>query len=368
MKLIFKKEALFSALNIVSKAITGRTTNPILECILFDASTSIIKLCANDEEIAIETTVDGEIKEKGKIALNAKLIYDIIRKLDAEGRDIIIETNNLLTTISCDKAIFNIQGMDGEEFNYLPYIEKNAYISISQFTLRESIRQTIFSVDNNDSNKMMSGELLEVEGNKLKFVSLDGHRISIRNIIMKDIYENAKVVVPSKTLNELSKIISSDNEKEVFIYFSKNHILFEFDNTSVVSRLIDGEYFKIDHMLLADYETKFVINRNKLLSSIDQAMTLIRENDHKPIILDIKGNILKLKVESSIGSMDIDLDCEISGKDLMIAFNPKFLIDALKVIEDENVNLYMTNAKSPCFIRDNEEKYIYLILPVNFIA
>ena len=121
-------------------------------------------------------------------------------------------------------------------------------------------------------------------------------------------------------------------------------------------------------MLLSDYETKLNINKNKLVSSIDQAMTLIRENDHKPIIFDINEAGLTLKIKSSIGSMDIGLDCDISGKNLMIAFNPKFLIDALKVIDDENVDIYMTNPKSPCFIRDNEGKYIYLILPVNFVV
>ena len=369
MKLIFKKENLLSALNIVLKAVvSGKTTNPILECILFDASSSIIKLCANDEELAIETTVEGKIEEKGKIALAAKLIYDIVRKLDAEDEDIVIKTDNLSAVVSCNKAIFNIQGMDGDDFSYLPYIEKDKYISISQFTLKESIRQTIFSVDNNDSNKIMSGELMEVENQKLKFVTLDGHRISIRNVDMKENYPEQKVIVPSKTLNELSKIISSDNDKEVLVYFSKNHILFEFDNTSVVSRLIDGEYFQINHMLLSDYETKLNINKNKLVSSIDQAMTLIRENDHKPIIFDINEAGLTLKIKSSIGSMDIGLDCDISGKNLMIAFNPKFLIDALKVIDDENVDIYMTNPKSPCFIRDNEGKYIYLILPVNFVV
>ncbi len=368
MKLIFKKDNLLNSLNIVSKAIANKTTNPILECILFDCESSIIKLCSNNEELAIETIVSGQIIEKGKIALNAKLICDIIRKLDATDQDILIETNNTLTTITCNKAVFNIQGFDADEFSDLPDFEKNNYISISQFTLKEAIRQTIFSVDYNDTNRMMSGEYIEINSDKLKFTTLDGHRISIRNIIMKDNYNNQNVIVPAKTLNELSKIIIGDNEKEIFIYFSKNYILFEFDETKLISRVIDGEYFKIDHMLLMDYDTKININKNKFLSSIDQAMTLIRENDHKPIILNIKENSLNLKVESLIGKMDMSLDCEISGKDLMIAFNPKFLIDALKVIDDENVNIYMTNSKSPCFIRDDDEKYIYMILPVNFVS
>lgn len=368
MKVIFKKDILLNSLNIVLKAVSSKTTNPILEYILFNAQSSFVKLSANNEELAIETIIEAEIQKHGKIALNAKLIYDIVRKIDSPDNNILFDCEGIKTKIISGKAIFNIQGIDGEEFNYLPYIEKNNYLSVTQFTLKESIRQTIFSVDNTESNKIMSGELLEIKENKLKFTSLDGHRISIRNVELKDKYENKKYIIPAKSLIELNKIISLDTDKEVFIYSNDSYILFEFDNTSVISRLIDGEYFNIEHMLLNDYETKISINKNKLLSSIDQAMTLIRENEHKPIIFDIKENILKLKIESSIGKMDNDLECEILGKELVIAFNPKFLIDALKVIDDEEVNLYMTNSKSPCFIRDNEEKYIYLILPVNFIG
>lgn len=369
MKLIFKKDIIMNALNIVLKAIPGKTTNPILECILFDATNNEIKLIANDTEIGIETIADGDIIESGKIALDAKLIYDIIRKLDGTNENIKIESDNKLnTTISCDNSIFNIQGKDGDEFTYLPYIEKNNYISLSQFTLKEVIRQTIFSVSLNDSNKMMSGEYIEVNDNITKFITLDGHRISIRNIFMKDSYDNAKAIIPAKTLNDISKIISGDNEKEVIIYFSNNYISFEFDKTVVISRIIEGEYFRIDHMISKDYETKLSVNKNKLLNSIDRAMILIRENDHKPIILDIKNNNINIKVRSSFGTMDEDISCEKLGNDIMIAFNPKFLIDALKVIDDENVDIYMTNPKSPCFIRDQEGKYIYLILPVNFIV
>lgn len=367
MKISLKKENILNSLNIVLKAVATKTTNKILEYILFDAQNGFLKLNASNEEISIETIVDAVILKEGKIALNAKLIYDIIRKLDTKDEDIIIESDNLKTNIICGKANFNILGIDGEEFNYIPLIKKEDYISISQFTLKESIRQTIFSVDNTENNKIMSGENLKIKDNKIKFTTLDGHRISIRNIELKDTYKDKEYIIPSKSLNELSKIINLDIEKEVFIYSDDNYILFEFDNTKFISRLIDGEYYEISHMILADYETKIKINKNKLLNAIDQSMSLIRENEHKPIIFDIKNNNLKLKIESSIGKMDIDLDCEITGKELLIAFNPRFLIDALKVIDDEEVNIYMTNSKSPCFIRDDEEKYVYLILPVNFM-
>ena len=340
----------------------------ILECILIDASADEIKLTGNDMELGIETKVEGVILERGKIALDAKLFYEIIRKLpDTESPLTITSDDKFNTTIECENALFNIQGRDGEEFSYLPYIERDQYISLTQFTLKEAIRQTIFSISPNDSNKMMGGELLEVKDNILKVVSLDGHRISIRNITLKDSYKNQKVIVPGKTLSEISKILTGDNEKEVLIFFSKNHILFEFDDTLVVSRLIEGEYFRIDHMLSSDYETKVKLNKRDFMDNIDRAMILIRDSDRKPIILNVEDNNLNMKVKSSFGSMNADVMAQKSGKDIMIAFNPKFLLDALRVIDDEEVELYMMNPKSPCFIKDEEGTYIYLILPVNFI-
>ena len=150
------------------------------------------------------------------------------------------------------------------------------------------------------------------------------------------------------------------------MYFTNNHILFEFDNTMVVSRLIEGEYFKINQMLSSDYETKVVINKKEFLDSIDRANLLIREGDKKPIIINITDGSLEVKVQSAIGSLNEDIDINKEGKDIMIGFNPKFLIDALRVIDDEMINIYMINPKAPCFIRNDEGTYIYLILPVNF--
>ena len=369
MKLEFKKDALLNGINIVSKAIPSRTTMSILECILIDADAGEIKLTGNDMELGIETKVEGSILERGKIALEAKLFYEIIRKLpDGDTPVTITSDNRFNTVIECENAVFNIQGRDGEEFSYLPYIERDQHISLTQFTLKEAIRQTIFSISPNDSNKMMAGELLEVKDDFLKVVSLDGHRISIRNIQLKEHYDNHKVIVPGKTLSEISKILTGDNEKEVQIYFGANHILFEFDDTIVVSRLIEGEYFKVDQMLSSDYATKISVNKKEFLDCIERASILIRENDKKPIILNIEESKMALKLNSSFGTMNAEILIHKTGKDLMIGFNPKFLIDALRIIDDENVTLYMMNPKSPCFIKDEEETYIYLILPVNFNA
>ena len=367
MKIICSKSNLVKGVGIVSKAVPSKTTMPILECILIDATTNQIKFTTNDMELGIETIVEGTIEEKGKVALDAKIFYEIIRRLP--DNDVTIKTDDkYAATITCEKAKFNIPGKSGEDFAYLPMIEKDEPLTISQYTLKEMIRQTIFSIAVNENNKLMTGELFEVHNNELKVVSLDGHRMSIRKIELKDHYNDIKVIVPGKTLGEISKILNGDNESEVQIFFSSNHIMFEFDSTLVVSRLIEGEYFRISQMLSSDYETKVNVNRRAFLDSIERASILIRENDKKPIIITITDEGMQLKMNSAYGTMNAEVGITKFGKDIMIGFNPKFLIDALRIIDDEEVTLYMMNPKSPCFIKDDEENYIYLILPVNFNA
>ena len=365
MKLICSKSNLLAGVQTVSKAVPSKTTMSILECILVDANNGAITLTANDMELGIETVIEGEILKSGIIALDAKIFLEIVRKLP--DNNITIETDgNYKTLITCEKARFTIIGKSGEDFSCLPLIEKKDPVIITQYTLKEAIRQTIFSISDNDSNKLMTGELFEIKDDELKVVSLDGHRISIRKINLKTFYPFIKAIVPGKTLNEISKILSGELDKDVQIYFTDKHIIFEFDQTTVVSRLIEGEYFKIDQMLSNDYETKVKINKKELLNCIDRATLLVKEGDKKPIIINITDVNMELKMNSTVGSMNEEINIQKNGKDLMIGFNPKFLIDALRVIEDEEIDIYLVNPKAPCFIRDDKGKYIYLILPVNF--
>ena len=365
MKLICSKSNLLNGVQIVSKAVSSKTTMSILECIMVDATKGIITLTGNDMDLGIETIIEGNILEKGAIALDAKIFLEIVRNLP--DSDITIETDsNYKTTITCEKAKFTIIGKSGEDFSYLPIVEKQDSIVISQFTLKEVVRQTIFSISDNDNNKLMTGELFEINGNQMRVVSLDGHRISIRKIELREEYAPKKVVVPGKTLNEVSKILPGGADSFVTISFTDKHIVFEFDSTTVVSRLIEGEYFKIDQMLSSDYETKVKINKKELISCISRATLLVKEGDKKPIIINITDGSMELKINSIVGSMNEDIDIEKQGKDLMIGFNPKFLIDALRVIDDEDVDIYMVNPKAPCYIKNVEESYIYMILPVNF--
>lgn len=364
MKIICPRNSLLKSISISLKAVPSKTTMPILECILIDATANQIKFTSNDMELGIETIVEGQIEKKGKIALDAKIFYEIIRRLP--DNDVTIKTDEkFITTITCEKSKFNIPGKSGDDFAYLPIIEKEDCLTLSQYTVKEMIRQTIFSIAVNENNKLMTGELFEIKDNCLRIASLDGHRISIRKMPLRKKHEDKKLIVPGKALNEISKILSGEVDSQVSIFFTNNHILFEFDQTMVVSRLIEGEYFRIDQMLSSDYETRVSINRKEFLDCIDRATLLVREGDKKPIILHITDNTLDLRIDSAVGSMKEDVDIVKEGKDLTIGFNPRFLIDALKVIDDEIIDIYLVNPKAPCFIRDNEESYVYLILPVN---
>lgn len=219
MKIICSKSELLKGVNTVLKAVPAKTTMPILECILIDTTEGQIKLTANDMELGIETKINGDILDKGKIALEAKLFSEIVRKLPES--EVTIQTDdNFRAFIKCEKAKFNIAGKSGEDFSYLPEIEKNQMVVLSQFSLKEIIRQTIFSIADNENNRLMTGELFEINGNELKVVSLDGHRISIRKIELKEEYNHIKVVVPGKTLNEVSKILTGGFEDDVHIFFT----------------------------------------------------------------------------------------------------------------------------------------------------
>ena len=365
MNIICDKTLLSAAIDGVSKAVTLRSTIPVLEGILLKAEGFQLTLTGYDLEMGIVTTIDANVKEPGEVVLNAKLLSSMVSRMPS-GQINIQSAENGKTTIQSGVAQFEIQSMNPTDFPELPNTGAEETLNIKTGVLRDMIERTLYAVSQDEKKPAHTGELFEINGDVLKVVSLDGHRISIRKINLKNSYPAKKVVVPGKTLSEVSKILSGDADKDVNIFFTGKHIVFEFDNTVVVSRLIEGEYFKIDQMLSSDYETKVTINKRELLESIDRATLLVKEGDKKPIIIHIMDETMELKMNSTVGSMNEEIAITKQGKDLLIGFNPKFMIDALRVIDDEEIDIYLVNPKAPCFIKDSEEKYIYLILPVNF--
>jgi len=364
MKIKCMKSNFLKGLNIVSKAVPSKTTMSILQCILIDSTRGNIRLITNDTELGIETVIEGEIIEKGVVAIDAKIITDIVRKLPES--EVLLQTDSSYkTNITCANSRFDILGKSGDEFAYLPDITRDDYISISQFSLKDVIRQTSFSVAVNDNNKIMTGELFEIRDDKLRVVSLDGHRISIRNLELKEKSENRKVIIPGRALNEISKILTGDADSIVNIYFSDKNIVFEFDDSILLSRVIDGDYFNVDQMLSNEYSTKVTVNKREFMDCIDRSTILVKEGDKKPIIIDINDNYMDIRINSTLGSLNDSIDISKDGNDITIGFNPKFLIDVLRVIDDDEVDIYLQSPKSPCIIKDEELSYIYLVLPVN---
>ncbi len=368
MKILCEKSDLVNSISIVSKAVTSnKTAMSILECILIEAANGVIKFTANDRELGIETKVKGEIQENGVIAIDANIFGNVIKSLP-DGQVSIKTDSSNKTTIKCMKAKFDLPGRTGEDFASLPVIEKDNMITISQYTLKEVIRQTIFAVSLKDNNKLLTGELFEIKGDRMKVVALDGHRVAIRNIELRQSYEDRKIIIPGKTLSEIGKILSGEIEKEVNIYFMPNHIVFEFDQTVLVSRVLEGEFFDVDKMLgnSNNPSSTIKVNKKAMQETVERATLLIRDNDKKPVVISVKDDSLEFIIKSTIGSMDEFVDAEKNGGDVLIGFNPKFLLDVLRVTDDEELKIYIMNPKAPVFIKDDADKYNYVILPINF--
>ena len=364
MEIIVTKEELARGVNTVNKAVPSRTAMSILECVLFVVNESDIQLVANDMELSIETMINGKVKEQGNVAIDAKMLTDLVRKLPDE--EVTIKTDDANAHIKCGKLAVDIPCRSGDEFPQIPEVSKGASLAISQFSLKEIIRQTVFSVSDNESNKVMTGELFKVKGNRLEVVALDGHRVAQRKIDLKGEYDDTECIVPAKPLNEIIKIMSGSVSEDVEIYFSENHIVFEFGGTIVTSRLIEGKFFDLTRMLNMEFTTKVTINRKDFLESIDRSTLLSNSIDKKPVKVDIWGDNLKWSIKSPKGSMSEDLSISKDGEDMTIAFNPLLVIDAIKAIDDEEITLHLVNSRTPCQIKDDLDTYMYLILPVSY--
>ncbi|WP_058486401.1 DNA polymerase III subunit beta [Defluviitalea phaphyphila] len=367
MKVSCMKNDLLNAVNIVLKAISGKKTIPILECILLEGEDGYLKLTGNDLELGIESTIPAKVEQTGCIALEAKIFSEIVRKLPEDEVKINVDSN-FMTTIKCVNSEFKIAGQSGLDFPELPKIEKNQSFSLQQGTLKDIIRQTIFSVATEDTRPILTGELIQIKDKAMHMVSVDGYRVSYRKVPLSIENEEYEVVVPGKTLGEISKILTSE-EDEVFIYFTDKHILFDLGESMVVSRLLEGEFLKYENSFSEDYETKIRVNRSLLLQSIERAALISREGRKNPIKIEITQDNIIITSNTELGTSREELSIQMEGKELIIAFNPKYLIDALKAIDDEEIVIQFISSLNPCIIKPVEgEDYKYLILPIRLNA
>jgi len=366
MKITCSKQKLSEGINIVSKIVPTNTTMQLLQCILIRAENGEIRFTANDMEIGIETVIEGTIETAGMVAVDAKKFSELIRILPDD--DITIETDrDFILNFSCASFRSNptLVGVNGDDYTFLPDPDRIEEVAVSMYGFKDVISKIMFSVGSGDINKTLSGANVVIKGDQLRMKTLDGHRVSIRNMKLKESYSDVDVIIPAKTLNEINRILPAETEKDIRISFCESHAIFEFEKTVVVSSLIDGQFIDVERMITKDYDTKVKINRKRLMDCIVRSMFYSKEGNKKPIVINISDNELELTIRSSDGGLEEVIEIEKEGKDIRIGFNPRFVFEALRVIEDEDVELYFVNSRSPLYIRDEAENYIYMILPIN---
>lgn len=367
MKFICEKDKMLKALNSVTKAVASKTTMPILEGILIQTNDNEIKFTTYDLEIGIEYVMEAQIEEQGSTVVNAIMFSEIIRKLPDTDINIILNENNLLV-IECEGSLYKLATMKPEEFPELPQINVENSITIEQNTLKSMIRKTIFAVSIEENRPIFTGCLFETCENKLNVVAVDGFRLAWNSVTLAENKNDFSAVIPGKTLNEVNKIIT-DSFDTVKIGVSKNQVLFEMEKCKVVTRLLDGEFLNYNNVVPLDWETRIRANRNNLQECFERISLIassVAEKEKKyPVKVLIDIGKVTISCTNQTGDAKEELYVSTEGKNLEAGFNPKYFLDALKVIDDDEVYVDFGSNISPCVIRPiDEENYTYMILPI----
>ena len=366
MKFSCNQQTLTKALNIVSKAVTIRTTIPILKGILLRVDENgVLTMSASDLDLSIEKKIKVENSEPGEIVVLSKLFGDIIRKLP-DG-NITLEENDGKVNIRCSNSEFNIVGLPADEFpNINPADSEAEELVFNKDILKEMIKRTSFSASIDENKGAMTGVLVEMDESSLNMVAIDGFRMAISREQMKN-KKKQNFIIPAKILNEISRIITeSDLESEdVTVLLSQKKAVFIMDNTKVVVRLLEGEFMNYKRIIPADSTTRVVLNKNDFLDSVERASLLAKVGKNNLVKLEITDNNIEVTSKSEEGNVKEEVIVTKEGNDLVIGFNSKYLIDVLKVVDDENITMLLNTSVSPCLIKPiNGDYFEYLVLPV----
>ncbi len=375
MRFFIQKERLVQSVQDVMKAVTSRTTIPILTGIKIVASSEGVTLTGSDSDISIESFIpkeeDGDelvdIKEQGGIVLQAKFFNEIVRKLPEDDVEIKVE-NHLQTIIRSGNAEFNLNGLDVEEYPLLPQIEEENVFSIPTDILKTFIRQTVFAVSTSETRPVLTGVNWKIENGELLCVATDSHRLALRKgIIQIDPSSQYNVVIPGKSLNELYKILEDTNEP-VQIVITNNQILFKTKHLLFFSRLLDGNYPDTSRLIPTDSKTEVILNTKDFLQAIDRASLLARENRNNVVKLStLEDNYIEISSNTpEVGKVVEKVkSVQITGEELKISFSPKYMMDALKALEGTEITINFTGAMRPFVIRSvDDDSILQLILPV----
>jgi len=355
------KQDLLEAINTVQKAVMTKATLPILEGIYIEANDRL-KLVGNCFDMGIEYFVNADIKEKGTIVLNSRMFSDIIRGLP-DSEVFVQQKDNFVVVIECGNSYYEIKGLSAEGYPMLPEIDEQNKISVQQSVLKDMIRKTIYAISDDEKNKILTGSLMEVGDGEISMVALDGYRLALaKSYINEDL--SFKAIIPGKNLSEIYKILEQTEEK-VKITISANQALFEFENCRVISKLIDGEYMNYRSFIPEKFETQVEVNVKEFTKGIERASLIMSEENKYPVKLIIEEDNMLITSSTKYGISKEQIEVNMNGSNMTIGFNPRFLLDSFRVIEDERVEIHFSSPVGPCVVKPiQSDKFTFMILPV----
>ena len=368
MKLICEKEKILKALNSVTKAVAVRTTMPILEGILIQTNDNDIKLTCYDLELGIEYIIkDCNVQEQGATVVNAIMFSEIIRKLPDTEIKIEVNEKNLLV-IECEGSLYKLATMNPEEFPELPKINVENSLEIEQNSLKEMIRKTIFAVSTEENRPIFTGCLFEIKNNRLNVVAVDGFRLAWKTKMLQQTVNDFAAVIPGRSLNEINKIIL-DSFDTIKIGVAKNQALFEMENCKIVTRLLDGEFLNYSSVIPTTWETRIRVDKNAIQDCFERVSLIssssIEKEKKYPVKVTIDIGKVTISCTNQTGDAKEEMYVTTEGQNLEAGFNPKYFLDALRAIDDQEIFINFGTSISPCIIKPVEEgDYTYMILPI----
>ena len=366
MKLICDGLDLSDAVLKVSKALSVKAANPILEGIKITAKGDSLTLLATDMELTIEKKIKADVLMEGETVVVGKYFVDFVKKLEKEQ----VELSRLYDgglQIKYSDSISELQVFPAESFPKIEKQEGSTSFTLMQSDFKSIVERSVFACSTDDSRPILKGCLFEIENNLLTCVALDGFRMAV---VKKEVSAsgNIKAVIPARTLQEITRILEGD-DKEIKVNIQDNTLFIEVENTVLISRLIEGEFVRYNHILPTTFENSVTVNKNALLSSIERAAIVARNDRYNVVKLDVKEDGMNIYAKSEVGTVNENVPINLNGKDLTIAFNGKYLMDFLKIAEDEFVSLNLNTAIDPCVITSlGKEGFLYLVLPVRINA
>ncbi|MEG1499569.1 MAG: DNA polymerase III subunit beta [Clostridia bacterium] len=367
MKLICDGLDLSDAVIKVSKAINAKTTNPILEGIKLVAEDGTLTLSATDSELAIEKKIKADTIVEGETVVPGRFFSDFVKKLTNEKIELNLNEKNQLKISYCDSEGF-FQCMKTEEYPSFKTIDSGEFFGICQKDFKNMINKTIFSVAQDDSRPILKGCLLEIENNYIYAVALDGYRLALcKKELASCTSKKLSIIVPARSLNEVGKLLE-DSDDIINIYVQKNYLMIDLKNTKIITRLIDGEYLNYKQIIANEFSSSIKVNVNQFANALERASLLSKVGQNNLVKFDIKEKNMIVTSNSEIGNIKENININLVGKELNIAFNAMYFLDALRTINDEFVEIKFNSPINPCIIKSIEnDKFIYLILPVRMI-